>query len=214
MLKIFVDTCVWRHWLSWIAGRISDLSPHCADATAFDDVLTAIKSGQVQAELLYDERVMLELGETLAAEVRRRTEGQSTRVPIPLTRADGSFKLDGSILLGGIHGGSLDVLLTADGVDHERLIHEAAVRVQSAGTHLYDEKIRRKEFDVEHLEASLEAQADYFITSDVRTIILPLQRLSEKLPNHQALQMVTRTLRRPTQLRGELVSSAAGFPAS
>lgn len=211
MLKIFVDTCVWRHWLSWIAGRISDLSPHCADATAFDDVLMAIKRGHVQAQLLYDERVMLELGEALAAEVRRRTEGHSTRVPIPLTRADGSFKADGSILLGGIHGGSLDILLTADGVDHERLVHEAAQRARSAGTFLYDEKIRRKEFDVEHLEASLEANADYFVTSDVKTIILPIQRLSERLPNDKALQAVTRSLRRPTQLRGELVSAATGF---
>lgn len=211
MLKIFVDTCVWRYWVSWIAGRISDLSPHCADATAFDEVHTAIKRGQVQAQLLYDERVMLELGEVLAAEVRKRTEGHSTRVPIPLTRADGSFKHDGSILGGGVHGGSLDVLLTADGLDHERLIHEAAQRAQSAGTFLYDEKIRRKEFDVEHLEASLEAQADYFVTSDVKTIILRLQRLSEKHPDDQALQAVTRTLRRPTQLRGELVSAATGF---
>lgn len=214
MLKIFVDTCVWRHWLSWIAGRISDLSPHCADATAFDDVVMAIKRGHVQARLLYDERVMLELGEALATEVRRRTEGHSTRVPIPLTRADGSFKLDGSILFGGVHGGSLDVMLTADGVDHERLIHEAAVRAQSAGTFLYVETIRRKEFDVEHLEASLEAQADYFVTSDVRSIILRLQRLSERFPNDQALQAVTRTVRRPTQLRGDLVSSASGFRPS
>ncbi|HAU81027.1 MAG TPA: hypothetical protein DCW96_10245 [Stenotrophomonas sp.] len=211
MLKIFVDTCVWRHWLSWVAGRISDLSPHYADATAFDDVLTAIKRGHVQAQLLYDERVMLELGEALATEARRRTEGHSTRIPIPGTRADGSFKADGSFLYGGVYSGSLDVLLTADGMDHERLVHEAAVRAQTAGTFLYDEKIRRKEFDVEHLEASLEAQADYFVTSDVRTIILRLQRLSERLPNDQALQAVTRTLRRPTQLRGELVSAGTGF---
>ena len=99
----------------------------------------------------------------------------------------------------------MDILLTSDGVDHESLVHEAADRARSAGTFLYDEKIRRKEFDVEHLEASLEAQADYFVTSDVKTIILPLQRLSERLPNDKALQAVTTSLRRPTQLRGELV---------
>lgn len=209
MLTIFVDTCVWRYWLSWLGGRISDTSPHYADATAFDDVVTAIKTGQVQAQLLYDERVMLELGEALAAEVRYRAGAYSTRVPIPLTRLDGSFKFDGSILFGGIHGGSLEVLLTSNGVDHERLIHEAAVRAQAAGTFLYDEKIRRKEFDVEHLEASLEAHSDYFVTADVKTIILPLQRLSELLPNEHALQAVTRSLRQPTQLSSELLTSRA-----
>lgn len=211
MLKIFVDTCVWRHWLSWIDGRITDTSLHFADATAFDDVLTSIKSGQLQAQLLYDERVVLELGERRFTEVKRRTEGHSSRVPIPGTRADGSYKADGSVLGGGDHGGRLHVMLTADGVAHERLLHEAAVRAQSAGSFLYEEKIRTKEFDVEHLEASLEAHADYFVTTDVNTIILRLQRLSEKFPDDQALQAVTRTLRRPTQLRGELVSAATGF---
>jgi len=206
MLKIFVDTCVWRYWLSWLGGRISDASPHYADATSFDDVVAAIKAGNVQAQLLYDERVMLELGEVLAAEVRNRTGTHSTRVPIPLTRADGSFKYDGSVLCGGIYGGTLEVLLTSNGVDHERLIREAAARAQSAGTFLYDERIRRKEFDVEHLEASLEAYADYFVTADARTIILPLQQLAELLPNEQALQTAARSLRRPTELSAELLS--------
>jgi len=108
----------------------------------------------------------------------------------------------------------LDVLLTADGVDHERLLHEAAVRAQSAGSFLYKEKIRKKEFDVEHLEASQEAHADYFVTTDVKTIILAIQRLSDRLPNDQGLQSVRRTLRRPTQLKEELVSSAPGLKSS
>lgn len=67
---------------------------------------------------------------------------------------------------------------------------------------------------MEHLEASQEAHADYFVTTDVKTIILAIQRLSDRLPNDQGLQSVRRTLRRPTQLKEELVSSAPGLKSS
>jgi hypothetical protein len=203
MLKIFVDTCVWRYWLSFHSENLQTATTYYREAAAFERIFRALVSRKLEAELLYDERVLLELGTERAAQVISTTVGFARRVPIPRTRLDGSCKLDGSFMFGGSFGVSLS-MLTSDGLDHERLIHEAALRSRAAGSLFYNEKIRIKEFDVEHLEASLEAGADYFITTDSKTIIQPLKRLRLRFEQSEALARVSESLRLPSDLAREL----------
>lgn len=103
-------------------------------------------------------------------------------IPIPLSRADGIHKADGSLLYGGTCGGSLAELLPDD---HEQKYQNYPTRISSEPDHFEKEKLkkkyleeRHKEFDLEHLEAALEAEADYFITSDFKL----LERLESVSP--------------------------------
>lgn len=86
-----------------------------------------------------------------------------TRSPIPLSRADGYHKLDGSIKCGGRYGGSLRKLLP---LDHADKLTAAAKHAQETGMDTEYKEHRKKEFDFEHLEAALELGASYFITTD------------------------------------------------
>ncbi len=67
-------------------------------------------------------------------------------------------------------GGKLRPLLALDGNDQDAQVAQAAATL-TQDQHLYELPARRKEFDIEHLEVALEADADLFVTVDRSTII-------------------------------------------
>jgi hypothetical protein len=90
------------------------------------------------------------------------------KVPIPLSRYDGTYKFDGSILSGGKYGGSLRKVLDVSGYDHEAGFMNARPDMEKPNP--AHTKPRRREFDIEHLESALEAEADLFLTTDTKLI--------------------------------------------
>ncbi len=104
---------------------------------------------------------------------------RSTKVVILLTRADGHFCFNGSIMRGGRMGGKLRPLLALDGNDQDAQVAQAAAAL-TQDQHLYELPARRKEFDIEHLEAALEADADLFVTVDRSTIISRYRAVREQ----------------------------------
>lgn len=89
--------------------------------------------------------------------------GNLIRAAIPLSKADGYHKANGSLLCGGVYGGMRRVLLSSN---HELKLQNAAKVHHESGQDIEYRKQRRKEFDYEHLEAALELDATCFITTD------------------------------------------------
>ncbi len=118
-----------------------------------------------------------------------------TRTSIPISRADGYHKLDGSIRCGGTYGGSLRVLLTAD---HEVKLTTAARNFQETGDNTKYMNQRTKEFDYEHLEAALEVGANYFITTDY-TLLARLKSLTAAQRKSQEVQRAASIAVRPVE---------------
>lgn len=110
----------------------------------------------------------------------------STKVVIPLTRADGLQCFDGSITHGGRMGGKLRPLLALDGNDQDAQVAQAAATL-TQDQHLYELPARRKEFDIEHMEAALEADADFFVTVDRSTIINRYRAVREQFRSDAAI---------------------------
>lgn len=178
MLTIFIDTCVWWNWFTYCAGAQIDerIAEHCKN---FDEIYRLVQSRPDKARFLYNKKIENELGERFKSEFTQKILPVSNKIPIPLTRLDGAYCCDGSIIFGGRMGGSLRGLLTFDGYDQEIEVAKAASNLKS-GEKLYDQKSRRREFDIEHMESALEANAHLFLTNDERTILELLQRAAEK----------------------------------
>jgi len=199
MLKIFVDTCVWRHWLSLRSNSSRLQEPELTDAGAFAEIIAAVNDQRLAANLIYDQGVIIELGPVRVEEISALLSRQVERVPIPQSRCDGRYRYDGSLLAGGEFGGSLDAMLNADGRRHEELLHAAFVKSGEAGTPLFEQKARIAEFDVEHLEAALEAGADIFMTTDRATILDKLPKLANLPTASHAVKRAAQILRSPSQ---------------
>ncbi|OYT78220.1 hypothetical protein [Pseudomonas sp. PGPPP2] len=183
MTGILVDTSTWWHWFSLLAGRSFGNSKQEAEATAFGHLYDRLTQCQHSHPFLYNARVLLELPEDLRIEFDRLVKPYARLIPIPLSRTDGAYQFDGSILMGGRMGGSLSCLLNMDGYAHEEKLLEAA----NSGKHrnLYDAKERRREFDIEHLESALEAGASHFVTTDsirIQTIVKAASLWPESKP--------------------------------
>lgn len=186
MFSAFIDTCVWQHWFTFrskpenLHGK-EEIRKH---SESFDQIYQLVKSSPEQAQFLFNCKIMNELNETGRAEFERLVMPFSKKVPIPLSRFDGAYLADGSILSGGRMGGTLKELLDADGQDHEQKLKDAAVSL-SAHESLFKKNPRKKEFDIEHMESALEACADVFLTNDEKTILNPLRRIAaQKAPDH------------------------------
>ena len=204
MFKVFVDTCVWFDWLDLSAGRQLQTENHRREAEAFKRILEGVISEQPRAELLFNERIVFEMNSSSDqwSAVLAHVGHLSRRIPIPATRADGSFLLDGSFLAGGSYGGSLAAALYIDGRDYEHDLHQAWERSLQKQSPLYDEEVRRKEFDIENLESALEAGADYFVSTDMK-LRRKLERVNQRMPNHDAAAAALRLMKLPTELSGE-----------
>lgn len=194
-VRLYVDTVVWWKWLAHRTGQQSKAftDSELADVVATQTLFEAGRADPKRVQLLYSALNVLELRRTLRTPFREVVVPHAQQVPIPLTRTDGLYFSDGSVLCGGTFGGSLRSLLDLSGGDHEQLLHKVALGL-GPGELLYEQGVRRKEFDIEHLEASLEAQATLFVTSDRSTIVRPFRgarrRFSDGSPEACAIDMI------------------------
>jgi len=147
-------------------------------------------------ELLYNALVKHELGLKYCSEFSEYVLPMAKKIVIPLSRCDGLYSLDGSILHGGIMGGSLKDFLTMDGYLHEEKINEQAKMLQPKAK-LYETKPRKHEMDVEHMESALEANADLFITNDEK-IIKRLEKMSVNYDSKHPINTIYSKTKNPT----------------
>lgn len=188
-MRLFVDTCVWRHWLTLKNSRPFENCVLEKHATDFDQIYEIVSSGPLKHVFLYDARIEGELPDCYLNGLpmsfsKIKENGYFEKTPIPLSRADGTYKFDGSLLFGGRFGGALRGMLSMDGHDHERAL-QAAVPNRKLENPAHT-KPRKKEFDVEHLESALEADADLFITTD-QPLIDRLSRALGSLTDNSAV---------------------------
>lgn len=195
MVRIFVDTCVWRHWFTFredpdkLSKAIRDHSQN------FDFIYrAALSSGNV--ELLFSSLVEHELG-GYKKEFSGYIIPVARRVAVPFSRFDGLYSADGSVLHGGRMGGKLRCFLEADGYPQDAKVSEAAAGLND-GARLYETKPRRRELDVEHMESALEVMADMFITNDEKTIIEPLARIGGRYSLDHPINLIRSITRTPT----------------
>jgi len=196
MLRILIDTCVWRHWFSFKASP-SCLSPALRAHSESFDMIYRLVSSSDRAEFLFNALVKHELGDKYNSEFYNYIHPIAKKIVIPLTRFDGLYCLDGSILCGGRMGGSLNEFLTADGYPQDVMVKEAAAAL-SDGEKLYETKPRKRELDVEHMESALETEADLFITNDESTIIRRLEAMSSRYDIDHPIHMILSITKTPT----------------
>ncbi len=116
------------------------------------------------------------------------------KCPIPLSRADGVRKADGSTKCGGDFGGTLRPLLGTS--------HDVTLRIASA---LHDPTMkvykqqREKEYDLEHLESALELGATYFISTDYH-LLRRLRGLAHDLLVIPTILRAQKIAKRPSEV--------------
>lgn len=185
-MRIFVDTCVWRHWLTKDRIEVERLKEN---ALAFDQVYQKVLEPGSNSKFLYNAKILNELGERFSTEIQNKILPYAERIPVPLSRADGAYKADGSLKCGGSMGGSLREILNRSGYNHEENLQKAVANLKP-GEKLFEKKPRKREFDVEHMESALEANADLFITDDEKTILLPLKEISMGCEENSAIKRI------------------------
>ena len=195
MPNIFVDSCVWWHWRALRANQPFRNAWLKTEAEAFGALFKCIVRPGT-APFLYNARVRDELAGSFGSEFDRFARPYCTKVPIPLTRADGAYRLDGSVLHGGRMGGSLRMLLSSDGYEHERRLRAAADGL--AGGSLYQRSERSREFDIEHLESALEADASLFVTTDTK-LLKRVERGAAAFPDESAVDWAARIVALPSE---------------
>ena len=207
IMRLFVDTCVWRHWLAFKNKRPFENRALENEAKEFDRVYDVVVSSEPLRHIfLYNARIEGELtacyfnGLPISFSLIKET-GCFERIPIPLSRADGTYKCDGSLLCGGRFGGALKGMLSMDGHDHERALGAAVTKSKLENP--AHTKPRKKEFDVEHLESALEAEADLFITTD-HPLINRLSRALGLLTNNLAARRANEICVTPSQALSRL----------
>lgn len=196
VLRILIDTCVWQHWFTFKREPETLSQKHRAYSENFDIIYRKANSSNA-IELLYNALVVHELGIRYSAEFSEYVLPIAKKIVIPLTRCDGLYIHDGSILHGGLMGGSLKDFLTADGYPQEEKIQEEAKKLQ-AGAKLYKTNPRKRELDVEHMESALEAKADLFITNDEKTIIKRLEKMSARYDSGHPINLIYSITKTPT----------------
>lgn len=205
-MRLFVDTCVWRHWLTLKNNRLFESDVLENHAKEFDRVYEIVLSEPLKHVFLYNARIEGELPDYYLSglpvsfsniKVNRYFE----KTVIPLSRADGTYKADGSLLYGGHFGGALRDILSMDGYDHQRALQTAVPNCKLENP-VHTEP-RKKEFDVEHLESALEAEADLFITTDQR-LIDRLSRAMGLLTDNSAVTKANEICVTPSQALSRL----------
>lgn len=200
-MKLFVDTCVWRHWLTFKNNKAFEKRALENGAKEFDRIYDIVSSEPLKHIFLYNARIEGELTEYYLTGLPIsfsliKGSAYLERIPIPLSRADGTYKCDGSLLCGGRFGGALRDMLSIDGYDHERALQKA-VPNHKLGNPAHT-KPRKKEFDIEHLESALEAAAALFITAD-QHLLDRLSRALELLPENSAVTRANEICVTPNQ---------------
>ncbi|WP_439345980.1 hypothetical protein [Vacuolonema iberomarrocanum] len=187
MKTIFIDTCVWWHWFSYLDQPSTLLPKLRAEAEAFQQIYNLVLNSDSK-QFVFNQKILDELGSRFAEHFKERVLPFAKKVPIPLTRLDGAYKFDGSFLYGGNFGGELRDLLTIQGYKHADKLEESANSL-AAGVYLYNTKPRKKEFDIEHMESALECNAELFITTDKKILDLLKQAVSSYPAQHPIAHM-------------------------
>ena len=117
-MRLFVDTCVWRHWLTLKNGRSFENRALEKHATDFDQIYEIVSAEPAKHVFLYDTRIEGELPDSYLRDLpmsfsRLVENGFFERTPIPLSRGDRTYIGDGSLLAGGRFGGALRGILRA-----------------------------------------------------------------------------------------------------
>ena len=183
-MKLFVDTCVWRYWFSYKNGhRFSKLTFE-KYAKDFDQIYQIVAYAPPNHMILYNALIEKELASL--SKLFNEVIGNRfmEKIPIPLSRADGTYNFGGSLLGGGNFGGTLKCILSTDGHDHEKAYNDATPDFEKDNPAHH--KTRIKEFDVEHLESAIEANADMFITTD-DPLIRRLKRAKEQFSDNPVI---------------------------
>ena len=106
-----------------------------------------------------------ELSGTNPGGVAGNIKNNLERIPSPLSRHDGLYKYDGALKYGGEFGGALRKCLKLNSkYNHEAALINSRIPDQDPRKN----KIRKKEFDIEHLETALEGEIDFFISLDYK----------------------------------------------
>ncbi|MEP0914204.1 hypothetical protein NDI45_25175 [Leptolyngbya sp. GB1-A1] len=188
MKNIFVDTCVWWHWFSYLKQSSKLSSNLKAESEAFQQIYNIVLNSSSK-QFVFNQKIVDELSSQFAAQFKEKVLPFAKKVPIPLTRLDGTYKFDGSILCGGNFGGTLRDLLVIYGYKHADKLEEAA-EFLAPDAYLYKTKPRKKEFDIEHMESALECDAELFITTDEKTILNLLEKAVKLYPTqHPVVRM-------------------------
>jgi hypothetical protein len=195
-MQIFVDTNVWWNWFSSCEKTVDIKFQQ--DCESFAQIFELVSNSSGRAIFLYNSRIKDELPTLFSAIFDQLALPFSLKVPIPLTRIDGAFRLDGSFLFGGRMGGTLRNILTESGYPQEDKILESAKALKS-GENLFDKKPRKREFDIEHMESALEANANFFLTVDQSTILLPLRKMALKYESSHPINQIERIAFTPTE---------------
>lgn len=209
MIKIFVDTCVWQHWLALRAEKHFTNPDLEANAKAFEKIYEIVSSYAQKFMFLYSARIEGELPDEYLCKLafcfqKVKQSDFIQQVVIPLSRADGTYRADGSLSFGGRLGGTLRIILSIDGYDHEEQLKKAIPnfrRENPAHTNP-----RSKEFDIEHLESALEASADFFLTTD-QPLIDRLDRARKIYPENKEVSWGSRICMRPVAALLKLAST-------
>jgi len=200
-MRLFVDTCVWRHWLTLKNNRPFENDVLENFAKEFDRIYERVSDDPLKHVFLYNARIEGELPDHYLSELpmsfsKIKVNSCFRKTAIPLSRADGTYKADGSLLAGGRFGGALRDILSIGGYDHERAL-QAAVPNSRRENPAHTEP-RKKEFDVEHLESALEGDADLFITTD-QPLIDRLSRALGMLTDNSAVKRANEICVTPSQ---------------
>jgi len=173
MVKIFVDTCVWRHWFSF--KHYGSIENHFfnENAKAFDKIYKKVFSSPDKFLFLYNSRIEGELPDKYLFELpfcfqQIKDKGFMKKIPVPLSRADGTYRADGSVLACGDYGGTIIKILSIGGNNHLENMSKAKPNFKKENP--AHTKHRKKEFDIEHLESALHACANMFFTDDTKLI--------------------------------------------
>jgi hypothetical protein len=155
-MRLFVDTCAWRHWLTLKNNRPFENDVLENYAKEFDRVYGIVSSEPLKHTFLYNARIEGELPDCYLGGLpisfsKIKANSYFEKTAIPLSRADGTYKADGSLLCGGRFGGVLTAILSMDGYDHQRALQAAVPNCKLENP--AHTKPRKKEFDVEHLES-------------------------------------------------------------
>lgn len=192
MIQLYIDTCVWRYWLTLKNGGTFEKSFFEENARAFDRIYEHVSSQPQNFLFLYTVLTERELTDKYLFELPYNFDQIKTTAfikftPIHNTRWDGISRYVGD---GGTFGGGISLREVFD--INTQYDHEAAIQI-APKKHQFGQieysNARKKEFDIEHAEAALEAGADVFLTTDSR-FRETVTNASKHYPKHEHLRRI------------------------
>ncbi len=179
-IAVLLDTGVIWDYLRYASSHEAFLNRGDVEQKRKDDVISFERlisqpHAKLQIKWHYNSSTDYKIKEKFATQWdEMKTTYQLEKVPIPLIKADGRHKFDGSALYGGTMGGSLSILTTSE----------------------------KERFDTEHLETALEHNMNYWLTVDyakIEQVLIAIDKFKDKLP--PSLGTIIKT---PSQLLAEM----------